>query len=214
MKPTVMLTALLLAPLATLNAADVQKPNILLILTDDQGWSQMSGLMDPQIAESHSSYLETPNIDRLAREGLRFTSGYSPAPLCTPTRRSIQCGTSAARSGGEFRSPWIPAEHLTIPKALKEVHSGYRCAHFGKWGEDMLSTPEECGYDASDGMTGNVTGGMPSSLGVASGQHSNAQPHFIDNDDPKRTRTITDRAIDFMRQQTSAGRPFYVQASY
>ncbi len=200
--------------LISLAWATERSPNIVLILTDDQGWSQTSGLMDPQVRESRSTYLETPSIDRLARDGLRFTSGYSPAPLCTPTRRSIACGTTAARSGTEFASPWVPAEHLTIPKVLRQANSAYRCAHFGKWGEQMISTPEECGYDASDGMTGNVTGGMPNSLGVASGSHTAGPPHFIDNDDPKRTRTITDRAIAFMREQTMAKRPFYVQASY
>ena len=186
-------------------AADAS-PNIVLILTDDQGWSQVSEAMDPRVAASRSAYIETPNMTRLAREGMRFTSGYSPAPLCTPTRRSILCGTSAARSGGEFSSPsWIPSEHMTIPKALKRANPDYRCAHFGKWGEQMTSTPEQCGYDASDGMTGNNTGGMPSSLGV-SGGHGDGPPHFIDNDDPKRTPTVTDNAIRFMREQTKAGR--------
>jgi arylsulfatase A len=187
-------------------------PNFLLILTDDQGWSQMSAAMDPQISQSRSAYLETPSMERLATEGVRFTSGYSPAPLCTPTRRSILCGTAAARSGTEFKSSWIPADHLTIPRALKQVNSSYRCAHFGKWGEDMISTPEQCGYDASDGMTGNNTGGMPATLGAPG--HNQGPPHFIDNEDPKRTPSVTQHAIDFMRQQVEADRPFYVQASY
>lgn len=194
--------------------AEAAPPNIVLILTDDQGWSQVSQAMDPRIPESRSTYLETPSMSRLAREGIRFTSGYSPAPLCTPTRRSILCGTSAARSGTEFKSKWVPAEHMTIPRALKKANRNYRCAHFGKWGSEMISTPEQCGYDASDGMTGNTTGGMPKSLGIASGSHSEGPPHFIDNEDPKRTRTITDRAIGFMREQTNAKKPFYVQVSY
>ncbi len=188
-------------------------PNIVLILTDDQGWSQLSAASDPRVPESKSDYLETPNINRIIVEGMRFTSGYSPAPLCTPTRRSILCGTTTARSGTEFKSPWVPADHMTIPKALKLAHADYRCAHFGKWGEQMISTPQQCGYDASDGMTGNVTGGMPNSLGVKGG-HNDGPPHFIDNQDPKRTRSVTDRAIEFMRKQTTDGKPFYVQASY
>jgi arylsulfatase A-like enzyme len=102
---------------------------------------------------------------------------------------------------------------MTIPKALKLADSSYRCAHFGKWGEQMISTPEECGYDASDGMTGNNTGGMPSTLGVKGG-HEDGPPHFIDNDDAKRTRTVTDRAIQFIRDGTQAKKPFYVQISY
>ncbi len=171
--------------------------------------------MDPRIENSKSDYLESPNLERLIEQGRRFTSGYSPAPLCTPTRRSILCGTTAARSGTEFASPnWIPAEHLTIPKALKAVDPKYRAAHFGKWGSQMISTPEQCGYDASDGMTSNGTGGMPTTLGVESGRHGDGPPHFIDDIDPKRTVTVTDRAIEFMTEQVESDNPFYVQVSY
>lgn len=194
------------------SAAAAGRPNFLLILADDHGWSQMSAAMDPEILESRSEYLETPGLDRLAREGIRFTSGYAPAPLCTPTRRSILCGTTAARSGPEFSSSWVPAEHPTIPRFLKQADAAYRCAHFGKWGEQMISTPEECGYDSSDGMTGNVTGGMPSTFGEKS--HSSGPANFIDNEDPKLTATVTEHAIAFMREQAGAGHPFYVQASY
>jgi len=209
-------TLLLVLPLGlclcgSLSAA----PNIILILTDDQGWSQLSDLMDPRVKESKSDYLEAPHMARMMNQGRRFTSGYSPAPLCTPTRRAILCGTTAARSGSEFASPtWIPAEHLTIPKALKAANPDYRAAHFGKWGEQMISTPEACGYDLSDGMTGNMTGGMPKSLGIASGSHTEGPPHFIDNEDPKRTLSITSKAIDFMKAQVKAKKPFYVQVSY
>jgi arylsulfatase A-like enzyme len=151
-------------------------------------------------------------MNRLAKEGMRFTSGYSPAPLCTPTRRSILCGSATARCGSEFKSDWVPADHMTIPKALKSVNEDYRCAHFGKWGEQMISTPEQCGYDVSDGLTGNNTGGMPGTLGEEG--HESGPAHFIDDNDPKRTRTVTDRTIAFMRDQTLSKRPFYVQASY
>ena len=184
-------------------ASRAESPNIILILTDDQGWSQRSGLMDPEVADSGSDYLETPAMDRIANEGMRFTSGYSPAPLCTPTRRSILCGNSAARSGSEYESVWVPAAHLTIPRALKKANADYQCAHFGKWGEKMISSPEECGYDVSDGHTGNVTGGMADKMEPA---HIGA--------DPKRTDSVTDRAIDFMRQQAKVGKPFYAQVSY
>jgi arylsulfatase A-like enzyme len=193
--------------------APAASPNIILILTDDHGWSQMSVPMDPMIKDARSDYLETPNMVRLVNGGMRFTSGYSPAPLCTPTRRSILCGTSAARSGPEFKSSWVPKDHMTIPVSLKMADANYRCAHFGKWGEQMISTPAECGYDTSDGMTGNITGGMPTSLGVKGG-HEDGPPHFIDNEDPKRTASVTTRAIDFIREQTTDSKPFYVQVSY
>ena len=186
-----------------LNTVTADSPNIILILTDDQGWSQRSGLMDPENAASGSNYLHTPAMDRIAEEGMRFTDGYSPAPLCTPTRRSILCGTSAARSGTEFVSNWVPAEHMTLPRALKQANPEYQCAHFGKWGEKMLSSPEECGYDVSDGHTGNVTGGMADKFLPA---------HIVR--DPKRTGSVTDRSIQFIREQTKAGKPFYAQISY
>ena len=182
---------------------NADSPNIILILTDDQGWSQRSGLMDPENPETGSNYLHTPAMDRIAEEGMRFTGGYSPAPLCTPTRRSVLCGTSAARSGSEFASEWVPADHLTLPRALKQANPAYSCAHFGKWGEKMISSPEECGYDMSDGHTGNVTGGMADKMRPA---------HLVK--DPKRTGSVTDRSIEFIRQQTKAGKPFYAQVSY
>ena len=205
--------AIALSCVSFITTADAASPNIVLILTDDQGWSQLSVPMDPSVPDAKSDYLETPNMSKLISRGMRFTSGYSPAPLCTPTRRSILCGTSAARSGPEFSSKWIPKDHLTIPTALKSADANYRCAHFGKWGEQMASTPEECGYDTSDGMTGNNTGGMPTSLGVK-GSHDDGPPHFIDNKDPKRTNSVTDSAIAFMKQQSNDQKPFYVQVSY
>jgi len=205
--------ALCLSLATTLTTSAAEAPNIILILTDDHGWSQMSAAMDPEHPEAQSDYLETPNMAKLMEQGMRFTSGYSPAPLCTPTRRSIVCGASAARSGTEFKSSWVPAEHLTIPKALKSANAKYRCAHFGKWGEQMISTPEDCGYDRSDGETGNNTGGMPRTLGI-DGSHDDGPPHFVDNEDPKLTMSLSKRAVDFMTEESKAGNPFYMQVSY
>lgn len=194
-------------------ASQAASPNIVLILTDDQGWSQRSEPMDPNVPNSLSTYLETPHMNRLAQEGIRFTSGYSPAAVCTPTRRSILFGTSSVRSGGEFRSAWQPSKHLSLPQAIKQANPAYQCAHFGKWGELMAITPEEAGYDLSHGMTGNGTGGMPGSLGFKRGAEG-APEYIIDNEDPKRTPTITNDAIKFMKANVEAEKPFYVQLSY
>jgi arylsulfatase A len=185
-------------------AALAASPNIILILTDDQGWSMMSARMHPDLPASAIDYFHTPAMDRLAREGMRFTSGYSPGPLCTPTRRSIQNGMTPARQRGtEFKSTWVPAAHLTLPRALKQADSAYVCAHFGKWGEDMISTPEECGYDASDGMTGNKTGGA-----------DDEKFSDIVKEDPKLIFSLTKRATEFIAKQAAAQRPFYLQLSH
>ncbi len=191
-------------------------PNIILILSDDQGWSQSSVPMDPRIPISSSKYLETPNLVKFAKQGMKFTSGYSPAPLCTPTRRSILCGTSAPRSGEEFASEWLPAKHSTIPRMLKQANASYRTAHIGKWGEQMLSSPEECGYDVSSGMTGNKDGNLKVSGDPGSGPLGTkvGEKDYYTTDDPKATDLLTNTAIQFMQKEVKAGNPFYLQVSY
>lgn len=155
----------LLAILTAASAAGQDRPNFVFILSDDQGWSQVSFAMDPDVADAASSYLVTPNLARLAQRGMRFTSGYSPAPLCTPTRRSIFCGMTPARQRGtEFKSEFEWSGRLTLPVALKRADPSYRTAHFGKFGSDMGASPEEVGFDESDGWTRNRTGGMPTAM--------------------------------------------------
>ena len=162
--------------------------------------------MHPDHADSMIPYFHTPAMNRLAREGMRFTSGYSPGPLCTPTRRSIQNGMTPARQRGtEFVSDgWVPAAHLTIPKALQQANPAYVCAHFGKWGENMVSTPEECGYAANDGMTGNATGGAG----------ADRFDDVVKEEDPKLIFSLTKRAKEFMGKQVAEKKPFYLQLSH
>ncbi|MEM9646731.1 MAG: sulfatase-like hydrolase/transferase, partial [Planctomycetota bacterium] len=92
------LLVFLLAILATIAQAK-SPPNIVLILTDDQGWNSTSLPYDPEIPESGSDFYETPNLDRLMQSGLRFTQAYSPAAVCSPTRHSIQFGMTPAKLG-------------------------------------------------------------------------------------------------------------------
>jgi len=115
------------------------RPNFLFILADDLGWSQ--------IGCYGSNYYETPNIDRLAREGMRFTDAYAACPVCSPTRASIMTGKYPARlhltdfiAGGNFpyekyaQPEWrkyLPLEEITIAEILKTA--GYATASFGKW---------------------------------------------------------------------------------
>jgi len=190
---------------ASTKANSEETPNIVLILTDDQGWSQISTAMDPQIPGAASDYLETPNMERLAKRGMRFQSAYSPAPLCTPTRRSIQCGMTPARQHitdfkdkGDNRYNWT--NRMTIAKALKSVDRNYKCGHFGKLGIKPKNT-QFIGYDKSHGNTGNKDGGS-----------EDGTPLIVD--DPKLTTTVTCDSINFMKESVSSGNPFYVQLSY
>lgn len=185
------------------------RPNIIFILTDDQGWPQTSVAMHPGHPRSCEPWFETPNIARLASQGRRFSNGYAPAPICTPTRRSVLVGMSTARTrGSEFKSEFDPKKHLTIPQSLKKVDPAYRCAHFGKWGEMMLALPEEVGYDESDGDTGNITGNGA----VGKIEFFQKQPGST-NDDPKLMFSLAKRSIDFIERNTESKTPFYLQIS-
>lgn len=186
-------------------------PNFIFILTDDQGWSSTSLGMDDRIRESKSDYYETPNIDRLGREGIRFTNAYAPAAICSPSRRSILFGQTPARQGDETFSenyqPYSKEQKITIPILLKAIDPRYKTAHFGKWDFRAEIFPEDLGYDESDGDTRNSHGNLMAN------KEDKWEGLFI-NDDPKRSTTITGRAINFMERQVREGNPFYLQISH
>ena len=205
------LTAFLFCMAFAAAASAVERPNIIFILADDMGWPQTTARMHPDQPESAIPYLETPALDKLARQGRRFSSGYAPAPICTPTRRSILAGMTTARTrGSEFASDFDPKKYLCLPQALKKVDPNYCCAHFGKWGEQMNAAPEEVGYDESDGPTGNPEGFIDS--GAKDMVDIRLTPGCT-IEDPKRTFFLTKRSIDFIERQTRAKKPFYLQLS-
>jgi arylsulfatase A-like enzyme len=185
-------------------------PNFVFILSDDQDWTETSVQMHPEMPNSKNRCIQTPNLERLARRGMVFSSGYAPAPVCSPTRISLQTGKSPARlHWTKASSPVtaadnypliperinknIPSAETTIAEMLKTA--GYATAHYGKW---HLSGggPEKHGYDESDGDTGN----------------QDAAPHAAPN--PVDIFGITERANAFMEKNTRAGRSFFMQLSH
>ena len=159
------LLALLFALPSGLSAAEPPAMNIVLFLIDDLGW------MD--VGCQGSTFYQTPNIDRLAQEGARFTDAYSACAVCSPTRAAILTGKYPARllltnwlpSGrwnpkarlreGRFVRA-LPLEELTLAEALREA--GYRTASIGKWhlGSEPFSLPEHHGFDVN--VAGNAHG--------------------------------------------------------
>ena len=132
--------ALGLVTLGQAAGAAARRPNILFIMADDLGWMDLACQGNPLV--------ETPNIDRLARQGMRFTSAYAAAPVCSPTRAAVLTGQAPARVHmtshlpGQFfpkdnrpqpadMVPAIGPEHITIAERLKEA--GYANAFLGKW---------------------------------------------------------------------------------
>ncbi len=184
-------------------------PNFILILTDDQGWNGTSVQMMDTEPQSRSDYHETPNLETLAERGMRFSSAYASAPVCSPSRYSIQFGQTPARL--QMIRVGMNTDHInhqrpiSIPKLLKKINSNYTAAHFGKWGID--AHPSELGYDESDGITGNKDGGF---------DYKNNQRQWRNNisEDPKKIFSTTEKAIDFLERQANSKSPFFLQVSH
>ncbi len=210
---------------ATFNATvtlDVRKyPNFVFILADDQGWTGLSVQMDKNRPDSKSDYYRTPNMETLAAQGMRFSLGYAPHPNCSPSRYANLTGKNVARlkmtdiigrnnapTSGQFKliTPGkavdaIQTSETTIVELLKSIpDAGYSAAHFGKW-HLAGGGPAAHGFDsdANDGGTGNGEG--------------DTGPAPI-NPDPKRTYSITDRALAYLDSRVTNGTAFYLQASH
>ncbi|MCF7974063.1 MAG: sulfatase [Phycisphaerae bacterium] len=139
-----------------------KRPNVVFILIDDMGW------MD--IGANGSRFYETPNVDKLATEGMRFTQAYAASPICSPTRASILTGKNPARLhltqyiGGRGNPDYVknlPLEEVLLPEALKTA--GYTNGFFGKWhlnnqaGEGTF-WPQAQGFDLN--VAGHWRGGL------------------------------------------------------
>jgi arylsulfatase A len=145
-------------------AQSKRSPNIILILIDDFGWTDLSCY--------GSTFYQSPNIDRLAAQGVRFTNAYAATPVCSPTRASLMTGKSPARL---HLTDWLPGRpdrpdqkmarpiieqqlalnEVTLAEALKSA--GYATAHIGKWhlgGKGF--EPEQQGFDLN--IAGDHTG--------------------------------------------------------
>ena len=192
---------------ATAARAADRRPNIVLMISDDQGWNGLSVEMAPGVAASKSAIMQTPCLEKLAAQGMRFSSGYAPSPVCSPTRIAIQTGKSPAalhwtkaappERGRRMLEPElvkrISADETTIGELLRQA--GYATAHYGKW-HIAGGGPAAHGYDESDGETGN--------------EHAEK---FTDPN-PVDIFGMAERAEAFMKKCRAAGKPFYVQLSW
>ena len=183
------------------------QPNVVLMLADDQGWNGLSFEMAPGVAGSKGAIMHTPNLERLATQGMRFTNGYAPAPVCSPSRISIQTGRSPAALHWTKAAPAETGHRLLEPRLIKQIsdqdttigellrEAGYRTAHYGKW-HIAGGGPERHGYDAGDGDTGND------------------EAYRFTDPNPVDIFGMAARAEAFMKASRDAGQPFFVQLSW
>jgi arylsulfatase A-like enzyme len=187
------------------SAPAAEKPNVVFILADDLGYTD--------VACYGSKYYETPNIDRLAAQGIRFTDGHTCGPNCQPSRAALMSGQYMPRTGvytvGSIeRFDWrsrplrpvdnvtqLPLEKITIAQAMKKA--GYATAMFGKWhlGNDAAHHPGKRGFDEAIESSG---------------------VHFDFKTDPKvdypkgqyLADFLTDKGVDFIRRHKD--QPFFL----
>ena len=107
------------------------RPNIVLVMADDQGWGQTGYYNHP--------ILKTPNLDAMASNGLRFDQFYAAAPVCSPTRASVLTGRTNRRTGVESHGYALRLQEKTLAAALRDA--GYATGHFGKWHLNGLRGP-------------------------------------------------------------------------
>lgn len=192
---------------ARLRSANLARPNIIFILIDDMGWRELGAY--------GNRFNETPNLDRLAAEGLRFTQGYATAPVCSPTRAAFMTGQYPARIGitnyleindEHFLSP----DYITINKRLKSV--GYVSALIGKWHltgdyEKRRGAPQLHGFD-------QIIASETKYIGPGDYFH----PYFFMPELPAREpgEYLTDRlnseAVDFIKRNRE--RPFFLYIAH
>lgn len=201
------------------------KPNIVMLYIDDWAWNGSPVAMDDAMENSRMPVLRMPNVEKLARQGMKFRNAYG-SPQCSPARVCVQTGQSSPRNGftvymndrgqeyydekGNKGFPTIACvadmqidpDAVTIPEALKPL--GYVSAHIGKW--HMRGDPGDEGYVVHDGDTNNNPGN------TVTGEGKVRLP--ADLSDPKLMFSVTEKAIGFMEQQALAGNPFYLQISH
>ncbi|MBA3352315.1 MAG: sulfatase-like hydrolase/transferase [Blastocatellia bacterium] len=191
-------------------------PNILFILADDLGWGDLSCYGRPDY--------QTPNLDKLAQQGIRFTNAYSAAPVCTPTRVGFFTGRYPARLpvgliepirdrkmlGEKIKTIGVPPEHPTVASLIKKT--GYDTALVGKWHVGYLPVfgPLKSGFDEFFGM-------MSGAGDFFTHKDMSGEADLFQNEVPVErvgyvTDLLTDKAVEFIRRPRT--KPFYLSLHY
>jgi arylsulfatase A-like enzyme len=197
-------------PAATPPARSASRPNVVLILMDDMGYGDIGsyGVKDAR----------TPNVDRLAREGVRLTDAYANGPTCSPTRAGLISGRYQQRYGIEWplgaapddSARGLPVNGMSFPALLKA--NGYTTGLIGKWhlGFKAEFGPNAHGFDEFFGFRSGA-------VDYYTHRNGNGEPDLFENTTPVEvhgylTDEITKRAVSFVDRH--AGEPFFLEVAY
>lgn len=196
-----------------------ERPNILMIFTDDQGWNDVG---------CYGSEIPTPNIDSLAREGIKLNQFYAASSICTPSRFGLLTGRFPTRSHDQLLNAlmFLTAEDLdrgirpdetTYVQQLKE--SGYATALIGKWHlghGDKKFWPTEYGFDSFFGHTGGCVDFFTLHYGTKPDWYRDDKLIYaeVPNVETYATDVITEEALQFLQGHASDNRPFYLHVAF
>ena len=198
--------------LYSISASAKPTPNFLIVYMDDLGWADTSVPMMDSEPESKSDFYQTPNLEKLAERGMRFSNGYAPAPTCTPSRKSIQFGKTPGRLQYTFVHDVLALkrelkwqDEVSLADVVKVANKNYITAHFGKgMGNERMET---IGYDVHDEFDGNAANGNfhGDYVDLKSRKH-------LPDDDPKRIYSLKRRSLKFL-DENAGKRPFFLMIS-
>jgi len=196
--------------LRSASAAGARRPNIIYIMLDELGYFELSCM--------GNKYLQTPNIDRMATEGMRFTQALAGAPVCAPTRSTLMTGQHMGHTTVRTNPGGVPlrADDVTVAEVLKQA--GYATGGFGKWGcgdRGTTGVPEKHGFDIFYGYYHQVHAHCyyPCYL-VKSGEKVPLEGNTGDFYEGKHYShyLIFDEMVKFMRENKD--RPFFCYAAW
>jgi len=198
------------------------RPNIVFILADDLGWGDL-GCYRPLIDDGPDAETATPNLDRLATSGVRFTNGYANHLVCAPSRAGILTGRTQARLGYfafEDSMADFPQDAVLLPEALKTA--GYRTGMMGKWHISYRegSKPLDRGFDRFFGFLGGEHDYFEPNVGQPIHRINHARYAFVyDQHEPVKkmdylTDELTSQALDFISAVHEEKNPFFLYLAY
>lgn len=218
----------------TVTGHAAQRPNILFVFIDDIGWGDLSCY--GSTVTNKQGQVITPNLDRLASEGIRFTQGYVAAPICSSSRTGVLTGMepcryaiysfldNKAQNAARNMADWLQPDTITAPRLFQQA--GYKTGQFGKWhmgnGRDVNNAPPPASYGFDESLVAFEGNGNRllywndngTKYGLAQQNEDATVGTYQYCYFYQAASNHTDAALKFITNAVTAGKPFYVHVPY